>query len=157
MASGNPHQEIVDAWAAHVGRDLPPQRTIDALDEAFERLWRRGRRTLGDITMAAIADRVLHTACQRFSVLEGVTTGAGGFQLDALRARADDLDSADLLEAARCVLTEFLTVLGKLVAEILTPALHAELMNDGAALDVDDGAALDAHRENEGFRKDEEP
>jgi hypothetical protein len=127
MADDNPHRAAVDAWAAQLPPDLPVQRVIDAFDAAFGGLWQRGSETLGDITMTAISDRVLYTACRRFNVLKGVSTSPGGFQLAELRTRADGLDSTELLLAARFVLTEFLTVLGKLVAEILTPALHAEL------------------------------
>jgi hypothetical protein len=42
-------------------------------------------------------------------------------------ARAVDLTASELEAAIRYVLVEFLTVLGNLTAEVLTPALHAEL------------------------------
>lgn len=127
MPDDNRHREIVDAWAARIARDSPPQQTIDAFEDAFDGLWQRARQTLGDITLIAISDRVLYTASRQFSVLDGVTTGDGGLDLDELREQANEIDGAEVLLAAQFVLIEFLTVLGKLVANILTPALHAEL------------------------------
>ena len=129
MPDDNRHREVVDAWAARIARDSPPRQVIDAFDDAFDRLWQRARKTLGDITLVAISDRVLDTASRQFGVLGAVSTGDGGLDLDKLRERAGETDSAELLLATKFVLTEFLTVLGKLVADILTPALHAELAN----------------------------
>lgn len=123
----NRHREVVGAWAAKIAPDLPPQQAIDTFGDAFDRLWRRARATLGEITLFAISDRVLHTASRQFSVLDAVSIGDGGLELDKLREGASEIDGAELLLAAQFVLTEFLTVLGDLVADILTPALHAEL------------------------------
>src|SRR5690606_28099163 len=104
--------------AARIARDTPPQQTIDAFENAFGRLWQRARQTLGDITLIAIADRVLYTASRQYGVLDAVSIGNGGLELDKLRERADETEGAELLQAAQFVLTEFLTVLGKLVADI---------------------------------------
>ncbi|HET6628647.1 MAG TPA: hypothetical protein VFG91_02610 [Woeseiaceae bacterium] len=130
----------MDAWAARLPPDLPPEQVIDAFEDAFNRLWQRARKTLGDITLIAISDRVLSTASRQFSVLDAISTRDGGLDLDKLRERASEADGAELLLATKFVLTEFLTVLGKLVADILTPALHAELAN---AADVEAAADKD--------------
>lgn len=129
MPDDNRHREVVAAWAARIGPDLPPRQMIDAFENAFDRLWQRARRTLGDITLVAISDRVLDTASRQCGVLDAVSIGDGGLNFDKLRERANETDRAELLLAAQVVLIEFLTVLGKLVADILTPALHAELAN----------------------------
>lgn len=136
----NRHREVVDAWAARIAPDLPPRQVIDAFGDAFGRLWQRARETLGDITLYAISDRVLYTASRQFSVLDAVSIGDGGLELDKLREGASETDGDELLLAAQFVLIEFLTVLGKLVADILTPALHAELAN---AADVEAAANED--------------
>lgn len=140
MPDHNRHREVVDAWAARMAPDLPPRQIVDALDDAFDRLWQRARKTLGDITLIAISERVLYTAARQFGVLDAVSCGDEGLDLDKLRERTSETDRAELLLAARFVLVEFLTVLGKLVAEILTPALHAELAN---ATDVQAAAEED--------------
>ena len=129
LPEDNPHREVVDAWAARIAPDLAPRQVIDTFGDAFDRLWQRARKTLGDITLIAISDRVLYTASREFSVLDAVSIGDGGIELDKLREGASETDGAELLLAAQFVLIEFLTVLGKLVANILTPALHAELAN----------------------------
>jgi hypothetical protein len=129
LPEDNRHREVVDAWAARIAPDLPPQQVIDTFGDAFDRLWQRARETLGDITLIAISDRVLYTASRQFGVLNAVSTGERGLDLDKLRERANETDRAELQLATQFVLIEFLTVLGKLVADILTPALHAELAN----------------------------
>ena len=136
----NRHREVVDAWAARIAPDLPPRQVIDTFGDAFGRLWQRAREPLGDITLYAISDRVLYTASRQFSVLDAVSIGDGGLALDKLREGASETDGDELLLAAQFVLIEFLTVLGKLVADILTPALHAELAN---AADVEAAANED--------------
>ena len=136
----NRHREVVGAWAAKRAPDLPPQQVIDAFGDAFGRLWQRSRETLGDITLYAISDRVLHSASRQFCILDAVSIGDGGLELDKLRERASEGDGTELLQAAQFVLAEFLTVLGKLAAEILTPALHAELAK---AADVEAAATKD--------------
>lgn len=140
LPEDNQHREVVDAWAARIAPDLPPQQVIDAFDDAFDRLWQRARETLGDITLIAISDRVLFTASRQFGVLNAVSTGERGLDLDKLRERANETDRTELQLATQFVLIEFLTVLGKLVADILTPALHAELAN---AADVEAAAQKD--------------
>lgn len=129
LPEDNRHREVVDAWASRIASDSPPQQVIDAFDDAFGRLWQRARKTLGDITLIAISERVLYTASRQFGVLDAVRTGDRGLDLEELRERANETDRVELQLATQFVLIEFLTVLGKLVADILTPALHAELAN----------------------------
>ena len=76
--------------------------------------------------MTAIADRVLHTASAEFPVLASLRLEHGELDCQALKERADL--RADHLEAGiQFVMTEFLSVLGALTAEVLSPALHKEL------------------------------
>ena len=115
---------IVDAWMAGVTR-LPPDRLLQAFERAFGALWRRALRTLGDVTLTAILDRVLTSATEKFPALVPLKVdAASGLRFDELRASPP---RGPLAEALRFVLVEFLTVLGYLTAEVLTPFLHAEL------------------------------
>jgi len=117
----------VDAWLERVGARLSRPALVDAFDEAFTALWRRARQTLGDVTLTAILDRVLHTAAERHAAFSKVKITASGLDCRALRGRARAPAEADLREGMRFMLCEFLSVLGKLTAEILTPSLHEEL------------------------------
>jgi hypothetical protein len=91
---------------------------------------------LGDVTLMAILDRVLHNAAERFPLLSPLEMDETGVRSDKLRERVDSLPRDQLQEGIRFILTEFLTVLGNLTAEVLTPALHSELSKiaSGAAV-----------------------
>jgi hypothetical protein len=121
------HRAVVNAWAEQSVSGLTPARMLQQFEEAFAAVWQRADLTLGDVTLMAILDRVLYDAATQFPELASVRVGSAGLQCDELRAQADSLDPVRLLEALKFVLVEFLTVLGKLVGEILTPGLHAEL------------------------------
>jgi len=121
------HRALAIRWSDDAAAGLPSEQAVQNFEAAFAALWRRANRTLSDVTLMAILDRVLYDAVERFPELSPLEVEPSGLRCATLRARADELDSAQLVEALQCVLAEFLTVLGNLVAEILTPALHAEL------------------------------
>lgn len=110
-------------------KDLPPERLIQVFELGFAALWRRAHQTLGDVTLVAIVDRVLFTAAERFPDFGLLKIEADRLQCEELRERARSLEHDHLAAGIRFVLVEFLTVLGNLTAEILTPALHSELSN----------------------------
>ena len=126
MSGEGEHRVAVDAWWEGVS----PGRSVDALIGAFEAafagLWERSCLTLGEVTLIAIVERVLHTASEPFPILAAMEVGSAGLRCDSLRAHADSRHD-EVARALRFVLVEFLTVLGNLTADILTPALHAEL------------------------------
>jgi hypothetical protein len=117
----------VNGWAERAASGLPPEQVLQVFEEALGALWQRAHLTLGDVTLTAILDRVLYDAATQFPELATARVGSAGLQCDELRAQAGGLDPVRLLEASKFVLVEFLAVLGKLVAEILSPGLHAEL------------------------------
>jgi len=123
----NDHCERVDAWMDRASKEAPPERLLDAFERAFGAIWRRARVTLGDVTLMAILDRVLYNAAERFPLLSSLEVDATGLRDDKFRERAGSLHRDQLLEGIRFILVEFLTVLGNLTAEVLTPALHSEL------------------------------
>jgi hypothetical protein len=123
----NDHSACVHAWMKRAAKDLAPEPLIQAFQLGFGALWQRAHRTLGDVTVAAIADRVLYTAAEQFPFLSSLRIEGAGIGAQELRERAGSLDGERLAEGIRFVLVEFLTVLGNLTAEILTPALHSEL------------------------------
>ncbi|MGA9523514.1 MAG: hypothetical protein WBV82_18775 [Myxococcaceae bacterium] len=106
---------------------LPPERLILAFEQALDSLWRRAHQPLGEVTLAAIVDRVLYTAAEQYPILAPLKIDANGLRWQELRERAANMHDEQLTDAIRFVLVEFLTVLGNLTAEILTPSLHAAL------------------------------
>jgi len=129
MVDDADHGACVNAWFERAARGLPPEQSLQALEHAFGAMWRRSRRTLGDVTLAAIVDRVLYNAAERFPILSSLTVDGDGLRFQELMIRAAGLNPAQVEEGIRFVLVEFLTVLGNLTAEVLTPALHAELLS----------------------------
>jgi hypothetical protein len=111
---------------------------VDLFEQAMIALWNRAHVTLGTVTLAAIMDRVLYTATEKFPLLESLKIGTNGVDFGGLRERepATAMSNSQLAEGFSYVLVEFLSVVGNLTAEILTPALHAELskvrLNDSA-------------------------
>lgn len=122
------HGARVDAWLEQV-RAAPGRGLAPAFEAAFTRVWERARQTLGDVTLYAVVDRVLYVAAERHPVCAGLALAADGLRVDAFREHARTAPEAELAAGVRFVLVEFLTVLGSLTAEILSPALHAELAN----------------------------
>lgn len=121
------HAVIVDAWLARSAQASPGDLLL-LFDAALGTLWRRTRSVLGEITMTAIFDRVLHNASERFAFCGLLEVGPlDGVRTQRLLERADSIDGPELRRSMRHVLVEFLTVLGNLTAQILTPALHTAL------------------------------
>ncbi|MDB5097740.1 MAG: hypothetical protein JWM80_2161 [Cyanobacteria bacterium RYN_339] len=124
------HRECVSAFLERAGDRLPPERFLESFVEAFNDVWGRARTTLGDVTLLAIGRRVLHKTVERHPALLGLAVAADGIALGTVDP--DQADADALVPAARFMLEEFLTVMGRLTAEILTPALHQVLSRAAA-------------------------
>ena len=136
MGDENDHDACVDAWMQRAVRGMPPDRLLLAFEEAFAAMWRRAYVTLGDVTLTAIVDRVLRAASERYPIVAALQVDETGLRCDGLRQRAvgTSRHGDKLEEAVRFVVSEFLTVLGNLTDEILTPALHDELSSVAPAM-----------------------
>lgn len=100
---------------------------IPAFETAFTAVWKRASHTLGEVTLHAIVDRVLYVAAEQYPFFSTLQFGHDGLHSKVFRERISTVSEADLEAGVRFALLEFITVLGSLTAEILTPALHAEL------------------------------
>ena len=125
------HAVAVNAWLDRCTQSTGTEQLVDEFGSAFNALWRRAHRTLGDMTLMAIGNRVLSVAQERYPFLSQVFPESNGIHLDPLRRNAAQIQFSQLQAAVHFTLTEFLQVLGHLTAEILTPALHAELAGLG--------------------------
>jgi hypothetical protein len=129
MIEENDHRACVEAWMVRAARDLPPERLIQAFEQGFGALWQRALQTLGDVTLTAIADRVIFNAAERYPVFAGLRSEMTALQWQELRDSVGSTQRDDVAAGIRFVLVEFLTVLGNLTANILSPSLHTELAN----------------------------
>jgi hypothetical protein len=144
------HAAFVEAWldeAAKSPTSLPPAQLVSLFERAMGALWQRAHVTLGEVSLSAIVGRVLYTASEQYPILSTLKIEGTGIRFDEFRQGAVEQDG-DLPEVARFVLVEFLTVLGNLTDEILTPALHAELarvaLEEPGTLGGDDEGATGA-------------
>jgi len=100
---------------------------MELFERAMGALWKRSHLTLGDITLAAIVDRVLYSAAEQFPSFKSLKVEPTGIDFEKFRAQHANFNGRELSEGIRFVITEFIVVIGNLTAEILTPVLHAEL------------------------------
>lgn len=127
MTDEHDHASCVDHWRRRLGDELDAVALIRAFERAFGLLWQRAQLTLGDVSLLAIGDRVLHDTVERHPVLEHVRLDVAGLSCEELQRQAPALEMAELERAVRSVLVELLAVLGRLTAGVLTPPLHAAL------------------------------
>lgn len=120
----------VDEWRRRLGADLDAATLIRAFERAYRAVWNRAQLTLGDVTLVAIGDRVLHDAAEQHPLLRAVRLDVAGISCEELERQAAALDMAELERAVQTVLVTLLAVLGRLTAGVLTPPLHAALSDD---------------------------
>jgi hypothetical protein len=122
------HAAFVGGWLGRAGKDLTPELLLRLFDKALAALWARSKTTLGEVTLTAIADRVLCNATEKFPVLYALRVEeTTGIQCRELQSKSGATLSPEVITGLQFVLVEFLTVLGHLTAEILTPDLRAGL------------------------------
>jgi hypothetical protein len=127
MVDDSDHGGCVDAWFERTAKGAPVEELIVEFEAAFTALWRRAHQTLGDVTLAAIIDRVLYVAGEQHPAMSALELDVTGVRWEAFRQRAATVQGEQLVDGVRFVLLEFLTVLGKLTGEVLSAPLHAQL------------------------------
>ena len=147
MLETHDHTTCVQAWMSRAFEASPRAGGLTpAFEAAFAAMWRRAHRTLGPVTLTAIVDRVLCVTSERYPTFPALKVDATGLLCGELHRSVGRLPTDQLTEGVRFVLVEFLTVLGNLTGEILTPALHAELGNATIdAPDAPDAATRSGH------------
>jgi hypothetical protein len=130
MTEEHDHAECVEAWSVRVAGDQSGETLLREFERGFRAVWRRAHVTLGDITLMAVGDRVLHVSVERYPFLASLRLEPLGISCEDLERDASEVEVAELDAAVRFVLVELLTVLGRLTGDVLTPALHAELSAD---------------------------
>jgi hypothetical protein len=108
-------------------RGLGGGQLVAVYERVLDALWLRAHRSLGEITMLAIVDRVLHNSTQLFPHLSALKLESSGIGFGELRSAAASIDVGTLEQSLRVVVRDLLTVLGNLTAEVLTPGLHEEV------------------------------
>lgn len=128
LPDDNTHAKRVDRWLAKAAKDLPRERQVALFERAVAALWQRAHMTLGEVTLCAVTERVLHHAAAKYSFLAQLKVERDGVRrFDVLAQSLAGVDDGTLNQSLRFVVIEILSVLGNLTDEIVTPGLHAEL------------------------------
>jgi hypothetical protein len=124
------HRVAVDAWIQRSVERGSSFEIVGLFGAALERLWNRAARTLGSVTLTAVAERVLGTATGRYPFLSVINPRPNGDARwrEQLHERLASVPKSQLLEGLRFALIELLTVIGRLTAEILSQDLHTAIM-----------------------------
>jgi len=124
------HVKAVDAWLVRATVSSSTRGMLRTFEAALSGIWLRAVRTLGRVTLDAVAHRVLANAVDRFPFLGALQPLPSG-QIHCndlhLETRLVAVPYGDLVRSMRSVLIELLSLLSSLTADILTPELHAEL------------------------------
>jgi len=119
------HERCVDEWLARQPRG-DSEVAVEQFNEASAALWECSSETLGDVTVAAIAERVLLVSTERFPVLAPLAVlPSRGIQAPEDLVSEDTRSEQRLAAGLRFVLIETLSVLGNLTGGILNQELHA--------------------------------
>lgn len=140
MIDGNEHSKRVDAWLQGAPGELALEQLLRRFERVFSAILGRAQQTLGEVTLIAIVDRVLYVATEKFPLVSALEVEGGAISCRKLLERTRELSRDEVVSAIRFVLAEFLVVLGNLTAEVLTPALHAELEHEVEDLPANKGA-----------------
>jgi len=126
LSDARDHADHVNTWMQEVA-GLSSEQLLELFEQGIRALWNQACLTLGDVTLIAIMDRVLYDAAEKFPPFEFLKVEDTGIDTRELRSKREFVDDPKVPEAIRFVLIEFLFVIGNLTAEVLAPALHAEL------------------------------
>lgn len=154
MPERKSHDELVKDWCKDWAGILPAPELIDVYERALDALWRRANLSLGEVTLMAIVDRVVHQGLERFAHLAALKVELSGVHCGELRLNAPALDAARLEESLQGLVVELLRVLGTLTGEVLTPGLHEELCKVRPGVEDRGPGAAAAHP---GHRADVQP
>lgn len=122
------HHAAVDEWLDKAGTGLSNDQLLQLFEVGMAAIWGRSLTILGDVTLTAIAGRVIHDVRSKYPALGNLTVQRErGIQSAGVREQAAALSTSELRAALGFVLVRFLSVLGTLTSELLTPELHGEL------------------------------
>jgi hypothetical protein len=126
MSDNSLHQQCVSSWLeARGARDADNTRITKLLLIGLRAIWDRARPSLGEVTLAAIVQRAIHTAEQRHPELAqlGLRVSERGV-IDVATPSAPRVDLHDAVTAA---LVELMSTISRLTADALSAALRAAL------------------------------
>lgn len=123
----NDHVARVSAWFKQAAKNAPAADVCALFESAWGGLWRRAESAVGEIVLESIGGVIHADGEAKYSFLAPLRLGKADVSCKPLLESADALEKHELQEGLCFMLVEFLTVLGDLTDQILTPGLYAEL------------------------------
>lgn len=136
MMPKSDHDGRVKAWLGRTGKEATAPSLLTDFETAWLALWRRAEGAVGAIALESIAALVQAAGVERFPFLSALELGPTGTSSRVLLNSPDVPDLGKLEEGLTFVLVKFLTVVGALTDETLTPALHTDLIQAADAKPV---------------------
>jgi hypothetical protein len=128
MLVGTKHRPHVERLMGRLPEHATAEQLVAAFQQSVTALWQRAALPLGSITLTAIVDRVLHDGSTTHPLLAMLDIDdETGVRFDKLRNKVTAQDAQQVRDGMSDFLLRFLTVVGNLTGDILTPALHARL------------------------------
>jgi hypothetical protein len=121
------HTDQVKAWTQAATQDLSPEQLIAFFEQALSALWTQGRATMSSFMMTAVLERVIFNSAENHPVLSRLKIQETGISFEEIRKSKITSSESELIDAFQLMIVEFISILGGLTNEVVTPALYSEL------------------------------
>lgn len=122
------HAEQVSLWDEKICAGLDLNTFVRTYGCAIQAVELRSLVTLSSVTVKVVIDRALHESLGKYPLLSWVSVEPERLDLSRLIGQCESYDPSEVRQALQFLLIEVLNVLGNITAEVLTPALHTELL-----------------------------
>jgi circadian clock protein KaiC len=123
----NSHSRHVRSWMEHAAKEVPSSALLVLFEEAWRALWRRSESAVGEVALESISQLIRANAVERYPFLSPLILKGPEVSYKALLGSLEELDKAELQAGLCIMLVEFLSVIGDLTDQILTPGLYEVL------------------------------
>jgi signal transduction histidine kinase len=132
--------EQIDAWLEQATRDLSSKKIVMVFGDALKTLSNKASRSLNQLTLMAIVNRVLYQCKERYPLLQDLKVDNNGINFDHYQSQLEKSDPEELKNSFRYLFIELYNVLGDLTAEVVTPlvaTVEENVQDDNALLRLD--------------------
>jgi len=122
------HEKQVRIWETENAKGLSKEQLVPLFAKAILAVEKRSLVTLSSVTVMVVADRAIHESKEKHPILANIKIDPNGMDFSELLKMNNSQVAEEACDALRYLLMEYLMVLGNITAQILTTALHRELM-----------------------------
>lgn len=121
------HAAQLATWIEATTQGLSSHKTLGLFEQTITALWTTSRSILSSVLLLAVSERVLFHGSTHHPILKLVEVNVSGFNFDELRKTAKKISHDQIVAALRQVLTDFISILGDITNEVLSPILFQVL------------------------------